>query len=254
MGMIKTVKHFWQQFKERHFLQLIEQLRPFNEDGKKRREFVVIGLGRFGSSVAETLVKHGHDVLAIDISAERVEHLSNELPHVIQLDATNAEALKQIGIEQFDTGLVCISQNFENNLLATVLLLRAGVNRVITKVRTHTQKTILESVGAHEVILPEHEAGVHLGRRLSFGNFIDYLEIDENISVMELSAPNNICGYTLAECNLRQRIGLTVIAVRRGREVITNPGANFRIHPDDILVVIGSIENAERLELARIQP
>lgn len=220
----------------------------FTNRNGKRREFVVIGLGRFGSSVAETLVSYGHDVLGIDIDVERVQHLSHELPNVMQMDATNSDALRQIGIGQFETGLVCISGDFESNLLSTVLLLRFGVNRVITKARTRLQKTILEEVGAHEVILPEHEAGVHLGRRLAQQHFIDYLEIRDGISVVEMLAPDNLCGQTLVECNLRQKLGLNVIAVSRADRIIPNPQADFRIQKGDALLVIGRMEDAERLE------
>ncbi len=213
---------------------------------KSRHEYVIIGMGRFGSSVAQTLANYGHDVLAIDINGERVQHLSRTLPHIIQLDATNVEALKQTGIDQFHTGLVCISKNFEHNLLATVHLLRLGVDRVITKARTNTQRTILKEVGVHEVILPEHEAGVHLGRRLAHPNFIDYLEIKEGISIIELNAPPDLQGSTLGKCNLRQRFGLSVIAVQRGEKIISNPGAAFHIEAEDILMVIGQVEDAER--------
>lgn len=151
-----------------------------------RREFAVIGLGRFGSSVAKTLVSHGHDVLAIDGDLHTVQNHATELPNVLQLDATNAEALRQIGIEHVDTALVCIGMDFESNLLATVLLLEFGVRRVITKARTRTQKRILEAVGAHEVILPEQEAGDHLGRRLASRGFIDYLEVADGMSIVEI--------------------------------------------------------------------
>lgn len=214
----------------------------------KGSHFVIIGLGRFGSSVAETLVNYGHDVLAIDINLERVQHMSVELPHVVQLDATSAEALQQIGISDFDTSVVAISGDFESNLLATVNLLRAGVRHVITKARTNTQKTILKSIGAHEVILPEHEAGVHWGRRLAFNNLVDYLEISRGVGIVELVAPPSLCDHTLIECNLRQDHGLTIIAIHRGDEVIVSPNANFRIESGDILAVIGDIEAAERLE------
>lgn len=213
----------------------------------RHRQFVVIGMGRFGSSVAETLVQFGHDVLAIDADAERVQHLSAELPHVVQLDATNADALEQVGIGAFDTGVVAISNDFESNLLATVLLLRFGVRHVITKARTRTQKTILESIGAHEVILPEHEAGVHWGRRLAFNHFVDYLEISKGVGIVEMVAPSKICGQSLSECNLRQKHGLTVIAVHRGEEVIVSPAADFRIMGGDVLAVVGRIEDAENI-------
>ena len=213
----------------------------------RHRQFVVIGLGRFGSSVAETLVHYGQDVLAIDSDPERVQHLSFELPHVVQLDATNADALEHIGIGNFDTGVVAISNDFESNLLATVLLLRYGVRYVITKARTRTQKTILESVGAHEVILPEHDAGVHWGRRLAFNHLVDYLEISKGVGIVEMVAPAHICGQSLSECNLRQKHGLTVIAIHRKDEVIVSPAAGFRIEGGDVLAVVGRLEDAENM-------
>jgi trk system potassium uptake protein TrkA len=216
-------------------------------NGRHQRQFVVVGLGRFGSSVAETLVQYGHEVLAIDSDAERVQHLSFELPHVVQLDATNADALEHIGIGNFDTGVVAISNDFESNLLATVLLLRYGVRYVVTKARTRTQKTILESIGAHEVILPEHDAGVHWGRRLAFNHLVDYLEISKGVGIVEMVAPANICGQSLIECNLRQKHGLTVIAVHRKDEVIVSPAADFRIEGGDVLAVVGRIEDAENM-------
>ena len=216
-------------------------------NGHRHRQFVVIGLGRFGSSVAETLAHYGQEVLAIDSDEERVQHLSFELPHVVQLDATNADALEQIGVGNFDTGVVAISNDFESNLLATVLLLRFGVRYVVTKARTRTQKTILESIGAHEVILPEHDAGVHWGRRLAFNHLVDYLEISKGVGIVEMVAPPNICGQSLIECNLRQKHGLTVIAVHRKDDVIVSPAADFQIEGGDVLAVVGRIEDAENM-------
>ncbi len=217
---------------------------PFRHE---EHEFVVIGLGRFGTSVATTLVEHGRNVLAIDSDKERVQYLSTILPHVVQMDATNVEALRQAGVDNFDTGLVCIGTDFESNLLATVLLRQLGVNRVIAKARTRTQREILLKVGADEVILPEHEAGIRLGRRLAAGHLIDYLEVSGEVGVVELLAPPSLWGRTLAESNLRQRYGLTVVAIRRGDELLVSPSAHFRIQENDILVVLGRIEDAERL-------
>ena len=212
-----------------------------------RHAFIVIGLGRFGASVAETLVRQGHDVLGIDKDPERVQHVSLVLPHVIQLDATDIDALREIGIESFDTGIAAIGSDFESNLLATVLLLESGVKRVIAKARTRTQRKILQQLGAHEVILPEHQAGAHLGRRLAFDHFVDYLEISAGIGVVELIAPSQLWGHSLVECGLRRRLGLTVVAVHRNNEVIVNPGADFRIESGDVLAVVGEIKNAELL-------
>ena len=224
-----------------------KQRSRYNPFEKSRNEFVVIGLGRFGTSVATTLVKYGKDVLAIDYDINTVQKLSSELPHVMQMDATNIDALRQAGVENFDTGLVCIGTDFEANLLATVLLQRLGVKRVITKARTQTQKEILQRVGADEVILPEHEAGVRLGRKMAAGHFVDYLEVSNDVGVVELLAPPSLWGHTLAESNLRQRYSLSVMAVRRGDDLLISPSATFRIAEHDILVVLGRIEDAEGL-------
>jgi trk system potassium uptake protein TrkA len=119
---------------------------------------------------------------------------------------------------------------------------------VITKARTKTQKRILQAVGAHEVILPEQEAGEHLGRRLSSRGFIDYLEVGEGMSIVEIEAPEGFHGQTLADCRLRRKWGLSVIAIHRGGNLIVNPSADVPIQPGDVLVVIGSLESAERLQ------
>ena len=224
-----------------------KQRSRYNPFEKSRNEFVVIGLGRFGTSVATTLVKYGKDVLAIDYDINTVQKLSTELPHVMQMDATNIDALRQAGVDNFDTGLVCIGTDFEANLLATVLLQRLGVKRVITKARTQTQKEILLRVGADEVILPEHEAGVRLGRKMAAGHFVDYLEVSNDVGVVELLAPPSLWGHSLAESNLRQRYSLSVMAVRRGDDLLISPSAAFRMAENDILVVLGRIEDAEAL-------
>ncbi|MCB9137456.1 MAG: NAD-binding protein [Caldilineaceae bacterium] len=213
----------------------------------KKKEFVVIGLGRFGASVAQTLVDYGHNVLALDIDATRVQHLSTTLPHVAQLDATNMDALLQAGVDSFETGVVCIGTDFESGLLACVLLQRLGVKQVVAKARTRTQKDILLRIGVEEVILPEHEAGVRLGRRLEAGNLVDYLEVSDNIGVVEMVAPPALVNHTLAESEMRQRYGLTAMAVRRNDELFVSPSAAFRILEGDVLIVMGRLEDAERV-------
>ena len=219
---------------------------PFTRN-RRESEFVVVGLGRFGTAVATTLVEHGCTVLAIDSDHDRVQALSGELPHVVQLDATNIDALRQVGVETFDTGLVCIGTDFENNLLATVLLRQLGVQRVITKALTVTQREILLKVGAHEVILPEHEAGRRLGRMMAIDHLVDYLEVSKDVGVVELLAPPSTWDLSLEELSLRQRYELTVIAVRRKDDLIVSPSAGFRIKEEDIIVVLGRMDDAERL-------
>ncbi len=213
-----------------------------------REEFIIIGLGRFGTSVATSLVHDfGYDVLAVDADKDRVQHMSLELPSVIQLDATNADALRQAGVETFDTGLVCIGTNFEANVLATVLLLRFGIQRVIAKARTATQKEILERIGAHEVILPEHEAGLRLARRLAHSHVIDFLEVAPDVDIVEALAPPGMWGRTLQQCRFRQKYGLTVIAIRHGEDTIVTPMPDYIVREGDLLILVGNMADAERL-------
>lgn len=210
-------------------------------------EFIIIGLGRFGTSLAMTLNAYDHDVLAIDMDVKRVQQVSQILPHVVQLDATDIEALREIDAEAFDTGVVCIGTDLESNLLATVSLVKLGVRRVITKARTVTQQDILLKVGADEVILPEHEAGVRLARRLAAIDFVDFLELGEDKGVVELVTPNFLVGKSLKETEIRQRYGLNIVAIRRDDDVIISPRAEEVIEKDDILVVLGKLANCERL-------
>jgi trk system potassium uptake protein TrkA len=194
-----------------------------------------------------TLNAYGHDVLVIDSDPKRVQQVSQILPHVIQLDATNLEALREVGAEAFDTAVVCIGTDLESNLLATVSLRKLGVRRVIAKALTITQQDILLKVGADEVILPEHEAGVRLARKLAAVDFVDFMELTEDTGVVEIIAPAQLVGKSLRETEMRQRYKLTIVAIRRGEHVIISPGASEIIQKDDILVVLGRTIDCERL-------
>lgn len=236
-------ERLWGQFKQLLSPQNGTVLvRPFNRLNRGH-EFIVIGLGRFGTSLAMTLSAYEHEVLAVDLDFKRVQQVSQLLPHVIQLDATDVEALREVGAEAFDTGVVCIGTDFEANLLATVSLGKLGVRRVIAKARTATQQDILLKAGANEVILPEHEAGVRLARRLAAINFVDFLELGQDQGVVELAAPGYLAGSSLRESEIRQRYDLAVIAIRRNAELIISPRAEEVIQADDILVVLGRIAN-----------
>ncbi|MCO6452310.1 MAG: TrkA family potassium uptake protein [Caldilineales bacterium] len=213
---------------------------------RSKQEFLVIGLGRFGSSLARALIDNGHDVLAIDTDMRTVERRAAELPHVVQLDSTNIDALREIGADHFDTAVVCIGTDFESNLMTTVALRKLGVGHVITKVRTRTQKEILLQVGADQVILPEHEAGVRLAKRLSASDMVDFIEIGGDVCAVEMGVPTRYVGQTLAQADLRRKYGLTVIAIHRGDDVLVNPSADTQILQDDELLMIGRIEDAER--------
>jgi trk system potassium uptake protein TrkA len=217
-----------------------------NRRRRKKQEFLVIGMGRFGASLAKQLLDSGYDVLAIDSDFRTVERRSSDIPNIVQLDSTNVEALREIGADSFDTAIVCIGTNFEANIMTTVSLRKLGVGHVIAKVRTRTQKEILLRIGADEVILPEHEAGVRLARRIA-GNFVDYLEIGPDMCLVEMVVPAGLVGHTLMEAELRRKYGLNILAIHRGDDVISNPPAETKIEQGDELLVMGKFDDAERL-------
>lgn len=214
---------------------------------KRHQEFVVIGLGRFGASLAITLQDYGHEVLAIDANLELVQRMSSVLPHVVHMDATNREGFIELDVGNFSTGIICMGSNFESNILATVLLRQFGVKRVICKARTRTQREILLKVGADAVILPEHEAGVRLARKLASTGFVDYMEVNKEISVVELVPPPRLIGRSLLKSSLREKYGVVVVAIRRSEGVITLPTAQEIIRYGDILVVIGRPEDCDSI-------
>ena len=214
---------------------------------KNSKQFLVLGLGRFGAGLARTLLAAGHEVLAVDQDLVMLELRATDIPNAVQLDSTKIEALREIGASHFDIAVVCIGSDFEANLLTTVSLKKLGVPQIIAKARTRTQREILLQVGAQEVILPEHEAGIRLGRRLSGMGLINYLEVSDDFSIVELLAPERYFGRTLLQANLRKKYRLTVIAVRRGEEKVINPPADFQIERGDELIVMGAMSDVEKM-------
>ncbi len=215
---------------------------------RNKHEFIIVGLGRFGTALAVTLEAYGHSVLAIDSDTKRVQIVSNLLPHVVRLDATSVEALQEVGADAFDTAVVCIGNDFEANILATAALRKLEIRRVITKSRTLTQEEILLRVGADEVILPEHEAGVRLARRLSAIDFVDFLELSEDVGVVEIVTPQQFIDKSLKEADIRQKYGLAVVAIKRGKNnVIISPHGDDVMRENDILVVLGKTSKCEDL-------
>ncbi len=242
------IKNLWERIKDfARGQSLTDPARSWPRGTRQKNEFIVIGLGRFGTSLAMTLDAYKHDVLAVDSDPKRVQQLSSVLPYVIQLDATDIDAMREVGAEAFDTGIVCIGTDFEANLLATVNLQRLGVRRVVTKATTITQQDILKKVGADDIILPEHEAGVRLARKLAAVDFVDYMELTEDTGVFETVVSDSLVGQSIKEADIRRRYGVNIVAIRRDDELLVSPDPNELFREDDILVILGKTANCERL-------
>ncbi|MCS6774601.1 MAG: TrkA family potassium uptake protein [Anaerolineae bacterium] len=208
-------------------------------------EFAVIGLGRFGSSLARTLMSRGASVLGIDRSPQIVQQMADELTQAVALDATDENALRDIGIEAFQTVIVAIGANFEASLLTTVALREIGVQNILCKAQTTRQREILLKVGATRVILPEHEAGQRLAVELMTPGMLGQLELGPGFAVMEVCTPPSVVDEPLGKSELRRR-GINVLAIKRGDRVIVTPSPDTVLRSDDILVVLGKVQDIER--------
>lgn len=205
---------------------------------------LVIGLGRFGRAIAETLGTLGHEVLGVDASASIVQACSTGMTHVVQADATDVEALRQLGAPDFPTAVVAIGTDIQASILATYALVDLKIPRIWAKAITAQHGAILERVGAHRVIFPERDMGVRMAHSM-VGRTIDYIEIDENFVLIETTAPRESVGKTLQDAGLRKRFDVTVVCVKRPGGLFTYATPETVLHTGDLLVVAGSAKKAE---------
>lgn len=213
----------------------------------QKTEFAVIGLGRFGSSLALELVSRGYTVLGIDHNRELVQSLADDLTQVVALDSTDEDALRAVDITSFDAVVVAIGSSLENNLMTTLSLKNLGVRHVICKAQNEKQRTALLSVGADEVVLPEQESAHRLAYALTMPLYIGQIPLGDQFSITELKLPPSFAGRTLRDLDLRNRFGVTVVAVERQDEVVLSPSADLVFQEGDELAVLCTNEQVERL-------
>lgn len=223
----------------------------FGSRAKKKKEFAVIGLGRFGRAVVRTLTEKGFSVLGVDRDAPTVQYISESCTQAVVIDSTNEESLRALDIASFDTVIVAIGSDFESNLITTVALKSLGVRRVICKALSRRQKDILLRVGADRVVLPEADAGSRLAVELSAPHLLDQIPLGDSHSIIELSVPEWMYGKSLQELDLRNQYGANVVAVRHESSVTVSPRAEQLLSENDVIVVIGRTQKLARLTEAR---
>jgi trk system potassium uptake protein TrkA len=214
----------------------------------KKKQFAIIGLGRFGASVATTLFRLGYEVLAVDSNEERVQKFSDEVTHVVQADTTDENALKAVGIRNFDVVVVAIGEDVQANVLTTLLLKEMGVPYIVAKARNALHGKMLEKIGADRVVYPERDMGQRVAHNLVSTNVLDYIELSPDLSLVEVTAPKMLMGQSLAEANLRAKYGINVVAVKRGDEIIVPPLPSEKIAEKDILIIVGGTTGIKQLE------
>jgi trk system potassium uptake protein len=214
----------------------------------RKKEFVVIGLGRFGSSVAKTLYAHGSNVLAIDSDEAAIQKISDDVTKAVQMDATDESSLKSLGIRNFDVAVISIGSDIQSSIVITLLVKEMGVKYIIAKAHNDMHAKILYKIGADRVVLPEKDMGARVAHNLISSGILDYIELSQDYSIAEIVSPQEWNGKTLVELNLRATYGINVMAIKRENIVNISPGANEQLESGDILVAIGGTNELSMLE------
>lgn len=211
-------------------------------------EFAVIGLGRFGTSLALNLVRQGQSVLAIDVSEERVARIADSVDAASAADTTREEVLDELRLGRMGTVIVAIgAESREASILTTALLRQRGTPRIVARAVSELHGRVLIAVGAHQIINPEDEMGARVALRLSQPSLIDRLELGDKAELAEVETPEAFVGETLMSLDIRNRFHVSVVAIRRNDEVVSNPRATEKLASGDILLVIGSPEDIRRI-------
>lgn len=215
-----------------------------------KKQFAVIGMGRFGSSVAATLSNLGFDVLAIDSSEQRIQEASNFVTHAVSADSTDEEALRALGIRNFDVVVVAIGQDIQASILTTLILKDLGVPRLIVKAQTELHGKVLSKIGADKVVYPERDMGMRVAHHLISPNIVDFIELSDDYSILELSAPPQMVGRNLMQLDIRPKFRCNVMAIKSKGQMNISPTADDIIHSDDVLVIVGKNEDLASMERA----
>ncbi|MDJ0319232.1 TrkA family potassium uptake protein [Pseudarthrobacter sp. PS3-L1] len=206
---------------------------------------LVIGLGRFGSSTAEQLVKQGREVLAIERDRNLVQKWASVLTHVVEADATNIDALRQLGAQEFSSAVVGVGTSIESSVLITVNLVDLGIEHLWVKAITPSHGKILTRIGANHVIYPEADAGVRAAHLVS-GRMLDFIEFDDDFAIVKMYPPRETVGFTLEESKVRSKYGVTIVGVKSPGEDFTYARPETKVSARDMLIVSGHVDLLER--------
>ena len=212
------------------------------------RSYVVIGLGRFGSAIARQLCSLGAEVLAMDVHADLVQQVANEVTHAVVGDARDKEVLRALGVRDMDCAIIAIGEDLAASVLTVMNLKELGVPFIVSKAYDETHRRILEKLGVDRVVIPEQEHAQRLARSLHSHNVLDYIELSEEYGILEVPAPGSWVGKTLKELNVRAKLGVNIIAIRRDGKMNVSPSADFAFQSGDVVIVLGDNRALEAVQ------
>ncbi|GAF64035.1 potassium channel family protein [Alkalihalobacillus trypoxylicola] len=213
-----------------------------------KKEFAVIGLGRFGSSVCKELFRLGHDVLAIDQDEEKVQDVLTIATHTAIANATDEKALQSLGIRNFEYVVVAIGDDIQSSILCTLLLKELGVKKVWAKAQSYYHQRVLEKIGADRVVRPERDMGMRMAHHLVSENIVDYIELSSEYSILELKATDKLHQRSLIDLDIRAKYGCTVLGIKKMDELNISPKPTDHVEKGDILIVLGHNRDLKKFE------
>lgn len=225
------------------------------------KQFAVIGLGVFGTSIAQNLMKEGMEVIAIDTAEQNIEAIKNNVTQAAILDSTKEEALQAIDIGKIDCAIIAIGEDMEASVMTALLLKKLDVPRIIARANSEAHRKILILIGVDEIVSPEEDMGIRLARRLSSTHILHHLDISEEHTIAEIIVGESFIGKTIRDLNLRSRFGVNIVGIKKKISHVTDMGENVFvekyvdfpspddvIEEDDVLVMVGSERAISELE------
>ncbi|WP_435169653.1 potassium channel family protein [Paenibacillus glycanilyticus] len=215
-----------------------------------KKQFAVIGMGRFGSSIASSLTEMGFEVLAIDSSEDKIQDTINKVTHAVSADSTDEEALRSLGIRNFDVVVVAIGEDIQASILTTLILKDLGVKMIVVKAQNELHGKVLTKIGADKVVYPERDMGMRVAHHLISPNILEYIEISEDHSIIDLRAPEAMIGKSLKQLDIRAKFKCNVMAIKTNGQMNIAPYPDDLIRPEDVLVIVGRNADLSNLEIA----
>ncbi|MBB5266014.1 trk system potassium uptake protein TrkA [Catenibacillus scindens] len=209
--------------------------------------FGIIGLGRFGMALAVTLANAGKEVIVIDKDEAKVKEMRQYTDYAFVSDNLSMETLKEIGVQNCDVVVVCIGEKIDVSILTTMCVIELGVPRVISKALSNEQGAVLRKLGA-EVVYPEKDMALRLGKKLVSNNFLEYISLDNSVEIRQIKIPDKFAGQSIEEIGIRKKYGLNIIAIENGNNTTIEVTPDYRLKYEDIIVVIGKVHNIDNFE------
>lgn len=212
------------------------------------KQFAVVGCGRFGRSIAKTLYSLGHDVLAVDNYMENVEEIADSVTHAVQADVTDDDALRALGLGNFDVVIIGVASNLEASIMSTLIAKELGAKKIVAKAKDELHGKLLSKIGADEVVFPERDMGIRVAHNIVSPNILDYIELSSDYSIIEVSVIKEWQGKTLRQLSLPKKYGINVIAIKQGENINIVPNPDDIINRGDVFIVIGNNKSLHELE------